>query len=61
MQLVEQLRSDAPANLDPGLLGTDGQVGVIQILNPRGMVVASSSDAPAALSSAAPMRVRRSA
>jgi hypothetical protein len=35
VQLVEQLRSDAPADLDPGLLGTDGQVGVIQILNPR--------------------------
>jgi signal transduction histidine kinase len=47
VQLVEQLRSDAPANLDPGLLGTDGQVGVIQILNPRGIVVAASSDAPA--------------
>jgi len=47
VQLVEQLRTDAPADLDPGLLGTDGQVGVIQILNPRGMVVASSSDAPA--------------
>lgn len=46
VQLVEQLRSDAAADLDPGLLGTDGQVGVIQILDRRGAIVAASSDAP---------------
>lgn len=45
-QLVEQLRSDAPADLDRGLLGTDGQVGVIQILDGRGAVVAASVGAP---------------
>jgi signal transduction histidine kinase len=47
VQLVEQLRTDAPADLDPGLLGTDGQVGVIQIIDRRGTMVAASSDAPA--------------
>ncbi len=46
-QLVEQLRSDAPTDLDPGLLGTDGQVGVIQILDQRGSVVTRSAGAPA--------------
>ncbi len=45
-QLVEQLQSDTPADLDPGLLGTDGQVGVIQILDGRGAVVAASVGAP---------------
>ena len=45
-QLVEQLRNDAPADLDPGLLGTDGQVGVIQLLDRRGAVVAASVGAP---------------
>jgi signal transduction histidine kinase len=47
VQLVAQLRSDEPADPDPGLLGTDGQVGVIQIVDRRGTVVAGSSDAPA--------------
>ncbi|WP_240163549.1 sensor histidine kinase [Mycolicibacterium sphagni] len=47
-QLVEQLRNDVPADLDPGLLGTDGQVGIIQIMDRHGTVVAASSDAPAA-------------
>jgi signal transduction histidine kinase len=47
VQLVEQLRTDAPADLDPGLLGTDGQVGVIQILDRRAAVIAASAGAPA--------------
>lgn len=45
-QLVEQLRSDAPADLDPGLLGTDGQVGVIQVLDAHGSVITGSAGAP---------------
>lgn len=45
-QLVEQLRSDAPADLDPGLLGTDGQVGVIQLLDEHGAVITGSAGAP---------------
>lgn len=46
-QLVEQLRNDAPADLDPGLLGTDGQVGVIQLLDEKGSVILGSAGAPA--------------
>ncbi|MGK2881786.1 MAG: ATP-binding protein [Mycobacterium sp.] len=45
-QLVEQLRTDGPAELDPGLLGTDGQIGVIQVLNDNGKVVLASAGAP---------------
>ena len=45
-QLVEQLRTDGPAELDPGLLGTDGQVGVIQVLDDRGSVRLASAGAP---------------
>lgn len=48
VQLVEQLRNDAAQDLDSGLLGTDGQVGVIQILDGRGAVVLASVGAPAA-------------
>ena len=47
-QLVEQLRTDGPAELDPGLLDTDGQVGVIQILDGHGTVRVSSAGAPPA-------------
>lgn len=46
-QLAEQLRNDSPADLDPGLLATDGQVGVIQIVDRRGAVMAASAGAPA--------------
>ncbi|GJF10513.1 two-component sensor histidine kinase [Mycolicibacterium cyprinidarum] len=45
-QLVEQLRSDEPTELDPGLLGTDGQIGVIQVLDDRGQVLLASAGAP---------------
>lgn len=45
-QLVEQLRTDGPAELDPGLLGTDGQVGVIQVLDDRGAIRLASAGAP---------------
>jgi len=47
-QLVEQLHTDGPRDLDPGLLGTDGQIGAIQVLDHRGAVVLASADAPAA-------------
>lgn len=45
-QLVEQMRTDGPAELDPGLLGTDGQVGLIQVLDDRGAVRLASAGAP---------------
>lgn len=45
-QLVEQLRTDGPAELDPGLLGTDGQIGVIQVLDDHGVVRLASAGAP---------------
>lgn len=45
-QLVEQLRTDEPTELDPGLLGTDGQIGVIQVLDDRGDVLLASAGAP---------------
>lgn len=45
-QLVEQLRTDGPAELDPGLLGTDGQIGVIQVLDDRGVLRLASAGAP---------------
>ncbi|WP_006243309.1 sensor histidine kinase [Mycolicibacterium tusciae] len=47
-QLVEQLRADAAGDLDPGLLGTDAQVGVIQLLDGRGRLILASAGAPAA-------------
>lgn len=47
-QLVEQLHTDGPAELDPGLLGTDGQVGVIQVLDDQGAVRLASAGAPKA-------------
>ena len=45
-QLVTQLQTDAPAELDPGLLGTDGQVAVIQVLDAHGAVILASAKAP---------------
>lgn len=45
-QLVDQLRTDGPTDMDPGLLGTDGQIGVIQVLDDRGEVVLASAGAP---------------
>ncbi len=46
-QLVEQMRTDGPAELDPpGLLSTDGQVGLIQVLDDRGAVRLASAGAP---------------
>lgn len=45
-QLVEQLRTDGAGELDPGLLGTDGQVGVIQVLDDRAAVRLASAGAP---------------
>ncbi len=45
-QLVEQLRTDGPTDLDPGLLGTDGQIGVVQVLDDRAEVLVASAGAP---------------
>jgi signal transduction histidine kinase len=46
-QLVQLMRTDEPRDLDPGSLGTDGQIGAIQILDHAGAIVAGSVDAPA--------------
>lgn len=46
LQLAEQLRADGPDDLEPGLLGTDSQIGAIQILDHRGVVQLSSAGAP---------------
>ncbi len=46
-QLAEQLREEYPTDLDPGLLGTDGQIGAIQLLDRSGAVIARSAGAPA--------------
>ncbi|MBI5340919.1 MAG: HAMP domain-containing protein [Mycolicibacterium rufum] len=47
-ELVEQLRTDRATELDPGVLSTDGQIGVIQILDERGTVRLASAGAPKA-------------
>ena len=46
VQLAEQLHEESPTDLDPGLLGTDGQVGAIQLLDRNGAVIAASVGAP---------------
>lgn len=41
-QLVEQLRTEAPAELDRAMLATDSQVGVVQVVDESGVLVAQS-------------------
>lgn len=45
-QLVEELAADGAGEPDPGLLGTDGQVGVVQLLDQGGNVRVASAGAP---------------
>ncbi|MCL2535107.1 MAG: two-component sensor histidine kinase, partial [Nocardiaceae bacterium] len=45
-QIATQLQNASPTSLDPGLLATDDQVGVIQVLGPDRSVVVESAGAP---------------
>ena len=47
-QVAEQLKTEAAAELDLSLLATDGQVGVVQVLDPAGRVVVVSAGGPSA-------------
>jgi len=54
-QISAQLQGGEPGTLDPGLLATDSQIGVIQILGPNGEIVsASAGAAPTPLARPAP-------
>lgn len=46
-QLVDEMRSEAPAELDQSAIATDSQVGVVQIVDRSGRVVAQSAGSPA--------------
>lgn len=46
-QIAGQLRSETPAELDPSLLSTDGQIGVVQVTDAGAAVLAASNGAPA--------------
>lgn len=43
VQVSEQLESDSPSQIDDSLLATDGQIGIVQIVDASGVVLASSS------------------
>lgn len=43
VQVSEQLESDLPSQIDDSLLATDGQIGILQIVDAYGVVRASSS------------------
>ncbi|ORI19455.1 two-component sensor histidine kinase [Rhodococcus sp. 1163] len=43
VQVSEQLKSDSPSQIDDSLLATDGQIGIVQIVDASGVVLASSS------------------
>lgn len=45
-QLVGELAADGVGKPDPGLLGTDGQIGVVQIVDATGAVRVGSTGAP---------------
>ncbi|MCW2687778.1 MAG: signal transduction histidine kinase [Mycobacterium sp.] len=47
-QVSEQLATEAPAELDRSLLATDSQVGVVQVVDQNGKVVAQSLGSPGA-------------
>jgi signal transduction histidine kinase len=47
-QLVEQLQTEAPPELDRSTLATDSQVGVVQVIDRTGKVVAQSVGTPSA-------------
>ncbi|OHV05396.1 two-component sensor histidine kinase [Mycobacterium talmoniae] len=61
-RIATQLRTDAPRDLDPSLLVTDGQIGAVQVLDDSGKVLAAStgvSRRPVASLSLADGQVRR--
>jgi signal transduction histidine kinase len=45
-QISTQLRTDTPREVDPSLLVTDSQIGVVQIVDATGTVLAASNGAP---------------
>lgn len=45
-QIAGQLRTETPAELDPSLLATDGQIGVVQVTDGGAAVLAASNGAP---------------
>jgi signal transduction histidine kinase len=53
-QLVDQLQTEGPADLDPAMLATDSQVGVVQVVDQAGALVAQSAGSPDA-----PLTTRR--
>lgn len=48
VQLIEQLQTDAPADLDRSTLATDSQVGAVQVVDGTGKIVAQSAGSPSA-------------
>ncbi|MCZ4079942.1 ATP-binding protein [Rhodococcus sp. H36-A4] len=51
VQVCEQLESDSPSQIDNSLLATDGQIGILQVVDASGAVrVSSSGDGDAPLS-----------
>jgi len=45
-QISQQLQTDSPREVDPSLLVTDSQVGVVQIVDATGTVLAASNGSP---------------
>jgi signal transduction histidine kinase len=46
-QLIDELRTEAPAEFDTSALATDSQVGVVQVVDQSGNLVAQSAGGPA--------------
>ena len=46
-QLIDELRTEAPAEFDTSALATDSQVGVVQVVDQTGNLVAQSAGGPA--------------
>lgn len=45
-QLIDQLHTESPAELDKAMLATDSQVGVVQVVDQTGKLVAQSAGSP---------------
>ncbi len=54
-QIIEQLHTQPPQELDASLLATDGQIGAIQILDTQGNVLATSVGIPSSPVFASPL------
>jgi signal transduction histidine kinase len=61
-QVVEQLRTEPPADLDRSMLATDSQVGMVQVVDSGGKIIVASAGSPTAPVSSAqiPPGTRRS-